>query len=414
MKKVRAHAVFFVAAGIAVLALGGPSALGQTLDWEATQYFRYNIDDIMFNATTRQLTVTFSVSDPTVPGALWDIKNDAPFKSGARLVLDAGWDTADYTNIGARGNFNPVVGTGIAAALPISIDAIRNSTPVSAGSRSYVVTTTLPAHAYGTGTVVMEGRTVWPIEGSTSTARVPVKTQTRSFSIGSNFKLRREVVDIRKCKACHDNGVHSDQTIPRLSLHGANRNEETRACVVCHNPNQTDIAYRTSGAEESVDFKRLIHGIHGNKRRQNPLIVIGFGGSVNDFGDVLFPAEVKNCLTCHIETKNGSGTYQLPLAAGVLGSTIDTRSKPGLFVDVDPANDLKITPIAAVCSSCHDSSKAITHITSSRSGGRFGVLQSSIDNGVVRERCVDCHGAGRDKDVKKVHSVEKYELPGSD
>jgi hypothetical protein len=49
-----------------------------------------------------------------------------------------------------------------------------------------------------------------------------------------------------------------------------------------------------------------------------------------------------------------------------------------------------------------------------RSGGGFGVLQLEIDLGIVRERCVDCHGPGRDKDVREVHSVEKYELPGED
>ncbi len=49
-----------------------------------------------------------------------------------------------------------------------------------------------------------------------------------------------------------------------------------------------------------------------------------------------------------------------------------------------------------------------------RSGGKFGVLQVEMDLKRVKERCVDCHGPGRDNDVRKVHSVEKYELPGGD
>jgi hypothetical protein len=45
-------------------------------------------------------------------------------------------------------------------------------------------------------------------------------------------------------------------------------------------------------------------------------------------------------------------------------------------------------------------------MTASRQGGVFGVLQADIDSGRVRERCVDCHGRGRDKDVRKVHQIE--------
>jgi hypothetical protein len=38
-------------------------------------------------------------------------------------------------------------------------------------------------------------------------------------------------------------------------------------------------------------------------------------------------------------------------------------------------------------------------------GARFGVLQAAIDSGAVRERCVNCHGPGRNRDVRKEHGL---------
>ena len=402
-------------------AVASPRVYGQIpLAWDATQYFRYNIEQVEVDPDTRVVTVMFSVSNPQQNDELWDIQHDVPFTASpafSRLAIDIGWDTSDYTNTGSAGeDLDPLFfGSGTAAAAPISINALSQATPLpSPLDRVYVVTAPLPKQAMRTGVVVMEGHPAWPVDGANALARVPVKTEVRYFSITGEQVARREVVDLHKCQACHNGATREGVTIPRLSLHGANRNEELRACVVCHNPNQTDIAYRDSGAEVSVDFKHMIHAIHGTKRRKTPLVIVGFNGSVNDFSHVRFPAEVKNCLVCHIEEERGKGTFELPLNPNVLGSTIDTGSVPGLAVDVDPWNDAKITPTAAVCSSCHDSKSAISHMRKRRSGGEFGVLQAEIDLGIVRERCVDCHGPGRDKDVREVHSVEKYELPGED
>jgi len=147
----------------------------------------------------------------------------------------------------------------------------------------------------------------------------------------------------------------------------------------------------------------MIHAIHGTKRRQTPFVVIGRGGSVNDFSFVRFPAEPSNCLACHID-----GTFFLPLRSGVQATTVATGSTygPPKVVDNDPANDRNITPTAAVCSSCHDSAENRAHMT--RTGGAsFSTTQGAVDSGAVRERCAACHGVGRDKDVNKVHSIQR-------
>ena len=235
-----------------------------------------------------------------------------------------------------------------------------------------------------------------PVYGS-----VPVKSVYRDFQIAPGAVARRQIADLNKCKACHDGGQHGDAIVPRLSLHGGNRNEELGLCVMCHNPNQTDAAYRSTGVEESVDFKRLVHGIHSGGFRKTPLVVVAFRGAVIDFGGVRFPGKLRDCATCHID-QNGKGTFELPLPSK-LGSTIVSASMlsplPG-FVDVNPANDLRISPIAAVCSGCHDTSDARSHMQSR--GGSFGVVQSVLEG---KEQCATCHGPGGEKSVRRVHEV---------
>lgn len=387
--------------GLASLAIAGIAAVGTARGqvppaWGATPNFRYNIESIRYDPSTRVASVVFSVTNPSANEVPWDIKTDWPFtqllpSAVSRLSLDIGWNTREYTNVGS--------GSLAAAAAPISIDLLKNATEVFPDSGMYTTTVTLPALAKGTGVAAIEGHPAWSVDvaGVPVTAPVPVKSAYKYFGItDSKIVPRREIVDINKCMVCHDG-----TDIPRLTLHGANRTEEPHVCVICHNPNQTDIPFRKTGAEESIDFKRMIHGIHAGGMRTNPMVIIGRGGSVNDFSGVRFPAKLSDCLKCHID-RLGQATYQIPLASSVLGSVVNTKSVLGGAIDVNPANDLKITPIASVCSACHDSAKAISHMKLKGKAG-FGVLQSQIDSGTYRERCANCHGPGKEEDVRRVH-----------
>jgi OmcA/MtrC family decaheme c-type cytochrome len=363
----------------------------------AQSKFQYNILSVANSSPGSIPSVRFSVTDPTNGNAPYNIKTHPAFISGsARVFVQIGYETVDYQNTGslselaAYGKPTP--------ALPIGVN-IRAAVDNLDGT--YTVTTSpraIPSTAKGSGIAAMEGRLAKQ-DPSTGlwTLQEAVTSGYKYFAItGTTPVARREIVAISKCKGCHVDG---------LVLHGNNRKDEPRVCVMCHNPNATDVAWRwtTDGPEESIDFKRMIHGIHKGKERDTPLVVVGFQHSVNDFGHVEFPRHLNNCENCH-----NPGTYGLPLKAGVLGSTVKTFSvvtsttiAQNNQIDNDPANNLRISPTAAVCSSCHDKGEDRRHMQ--RNGASFAALQSQIDSGNVRERCATCHGPGKDKDVLKVH-----------
>jgi OmcA/MtrC family decaheme c-type cytochrome len=402
------------------------------LAWDQVRYFRYNILSTEYDASTRAVTVVFTVTNPAAGNTPYDILGAtaaAAFKSPATLRVDVAWSagnwgTTELVNT-KDGPYSPIartapggVVTGPAPASATAVNALSLAKRCSdAGSPCplatatpdlayWVKTTPLPAAASSFGRVALEGHPsvqtgVDPVTAAPIITSVPVKSVFQDFQIGSGTAARRKVVDFAKCAGCHDNRQHEDTLVPRLSLHGANRNEEPGVCVMCHNPNQTDAAYRTSGAEESVDFKRLVHGIHAGKMRRNPLIIIGRNGSVNDYSHVEFPSELKNCMRCHVEI-SGKGTYELPLSSK-LGSTIASQSVWTPLegqIDIDPNNDLRISPIAATCSGCHDSSDNKRHMIAM--GASFGATQSVLAG---KEQCVTCHGPGRSRDVRKEHGL---------
>lgn len=453
---------------VAMLMVVSQESYSQVFD--KIKYFQYNFENVVVNTTTLPGTtpitwnvrIIFSVTNPNpdadVPNTTWDIQNDAPYQStGGSLTMDIGWDATEFTNTGsANPNLSPEIrptigGTGVAYPIRlVNINRATSATParrclnfdecpgaVSLDNRFWIETSVTPiafTRAVSAGRNIMEGHPVCVSTGLNSlpgcptsgNINIPVRSEVVNFAFLDTAVAtaavisdpRRPIEDFEiKCFACH-NGNTPDargDLIPRLAMHGANRNENVKVCVVCHNPNQTDVRNRTSGPETSVDFKRMIHGIHAGPFRQNPFIVVGVNGTVFDFSNTAFPASLRNCLNCHIDIVDGKkrkGTFELPLQNMVLGSTVNTGSTyadlaPGQnrIIDRDPRNDLKITPIAAVCSACHDSDQTRDQMMIHKGGASFSTTQDQIGVTVI-ERCVDCHGPGRQKDVRKVHILD--------
>ncbi|MBK5101462.1 MAG: OmcA/MtrC family decaheme c-type cytochrome, partial [Desulfobacteraceae bacterium] len=353
-----------------------------------------NILDVSTAAGTAgalDVTIQFSVTDPTNADLAYDI-TDKTTVDLTPLSFLIGWDTTDYSNTNSGSTPAQPLGAGVSSA-------------TDTGNNIYTLTVTdaVPAGITGSGVVGFQGHPYTDQDGDGDVDdRVPVKSVVKSFAITDATAVdRRTVVSIAKCNNCHGS----------LSLHGSNRTDEIQICVICHNADATDVSVRpvdattaTDGkAEEAIDFKYMIHAIHAGDKdmhgfRENGIVVYGRGTTEHDFSHVRFPGILQNCEACHV-----SGAFELPLNANILPTTVNVGNDPE-----DPDDDREITPVASVCSSCHDSIFSRTHMA--ENGGNFDFMlfeaeaegEGSGSGGpsgeqppghTTRTDCTTCHGA---------------------
>jgi OmcA/MtrC family decaheme c-type cytochrome len=362
----------------------------------AAAKFQYKILSVTATAPGAKPVVTFSVTDPSNGDAPYSLTTAPAFTAGANstLTVKLAWTTKDFGN----------EGSGQAFGQPVSINALTAATP-GAAAGTYTVTSpvAIPAGQTGTLRVFMDGHPAGDVtKAGTFTDRLAVTSVFKDVAITGSVVARRLIVDVAKCNVCHD----------VLSLHGNNRSNEIGVCATCHNGNATDMSRRpASGAvdgkvEEAIDLKTMIHAIHAGQAdkggiRNKGIVIYGFGGSVNDFSDVVFPGKLNDCTTCHTGVSYQlQGTWASPTSNGILGTT--HTSGPST---TDPADNLRISPTAAVCASCHDSIPAQAHMQDPANGGNFSATQAALDS-ATGENCVMCHGAGKVFDVKTVHGVK--------
>ncbi len=334
----------------------------------AAKAFKFTIVDIADTDKGESPVVTFSVTDPT-SGTAYDILADPEFTAGStsRLYVLIGWNTKEHTNIGS----------GQTPGLPVQINALTDATDNGDGTFSVTSPVAIPDDVSGSGVVAIEGHpaAVGDTPG-TYDMRVPVKNAIQSFGITDVLAMdRRKVVDIAKCNQCHGN----------LSLHGNNRTGDIQVCVICHNGAATDINRRPDDptttadgkVEETIDFKHLIHAIHGAALREEGIVVYGYGNSEHDFSHVEYPGIINKCDACHINS-----THTLPLAGAVWTTAIDTGDDLA-----DPDDDMWMTQTVSVCYACHDGSDDVDHML--QKGGGFdnvrpAQVEEDINAGVVQ------------------------------
>jgi OmcA/MtrC family decaheme c-type cytochrome len=197
---------------------------------------------------------------------------------------------------------------------------------------------------------------------------------------GSPVAPRRSVVAISNCNNCH----------VVLSVHGTLRNN-TEYCVMCHNPSNTDASVRSAAVNpadkaappQGINFNLLVHRIHDGINMQasnRTYVVVGFGGSHNDFSGTLFPAmsptgtaaDLRNCFLCHINSS------ELNLQVG-LNPVTDSQGP------INPAQ-----AVSSACSGCHVDLASASHFLSNTT--------------TLGESCTVCHASGAAYAVDQVHA----------
>jgi len=408
----------------------------------AATKFDFIINSVSFRASAGQIypVVNFKIVDPTTGNTPYNILSAAPFAGtdpgtgqpvcanggAARLAIDIAWETSDYTNWGSGTtpsawgqpiSLNPLAVTGCAAAVPRS--AITG--PDATGSFTLTSPTALPAApaancppasatacpAIANVGAVLEGHPGVVTTGPGATA-IPVTSAVGYGNVAGQAPVaRRVIVDIAKCDVCHS----------VLALHGDNRNNNPQVCVACHNPASTDVGMRQTLTaavpgidglwEETIDFKHMIHAIHDGSVRGAagaPFVIYGFGGSVNNFTDVVYPGQLNRCDACHV----GTSYYPVDDTA-VQATTFFTGLSKESPNPTSPGNPISTSANMSVCSACHVDALAQSHME--QNGGSTTVRKDAegrtipSTNPANAETCSVCHGPGGVADVMVVHDI---------
>jgi len=265
-------------------------------------------------------------------------------------------------------------------------ESAAGATCDNSGNCMYTFTHSVPPKSTGTYAIGVEARrseTVLAGTTSQQTIQYGAPNKVVYFSVdGSPMAARRTIVALSNCNQCH----------VALSLHGTLRNN-TEYCVMCHNPSNTDVSVRGSATNpadkaappQGINFNLLVHRVHYGINMQaanRSYVVVGFGGSHNDFSGTLFPAmsptgaatDTRNCSLCHVNSSEQSALTQ-----GALNAVVDPQG---------PINPIQ--PISSACTGCHVDLPAASH-----------TLANTTSLG---ESCAVCHASGAAYAVDQVHA----------
>jgi OmcA/MtrC family decaheme c-type cytochrome len=330
-------------------------------------------------ATIASVTNGTPGNQPTVAFTLSNTKgNGVPISALGSLSLTMAGPTTDYgyTVFGSDTVSTPGYVTESATTASCSV----------AGACTYTFSHAVPAGATGTYAIGLEARrteTVLAGAPNQQTIQYGAANPVSYFSVdGSPLAPRRSVVALTNCNQCH----------VALSLHGTLRNN-TEYCVMCHNPSNSDFTTRPNAVvaadkalpPQGINFNMLVHRIHFGPNAtadgaKNPFIVVGFGGSHNDFSTTLYPAlsptgaagDTRNCSICHVNNS------ELNLPTG-LNPVVDPQG----WINPNQA-------VAGACSGCHTSKSEASHFLANTTS--------------LGESCTVCHSTGAVEAVDQVHA----------
>ncbi|MCX8113895.1 MAG: OmcA/MtrC family decaheme c-type cytochrome [Burkholderiaceae bacterium] len=429
--------------------------------------YRMVIEDATFDSAARKVTVTYHLADPTNGNARYNLVTPDCTGSGATLACA---NTTRFGNLRFYLAYQNVVGQ---PASVTEFSAFNNGGSAANafaykgtndGTNRYTIDIPLPpdtptAVASGTARVVSIGQIKEPkLEVKSAVdprpevvprtlVNVVVQHTYKDVALSGPLNPRRQIVANEKCNVCHGAlGTTSGSNTLAEAFHGGARNT-VEACVLCHDANRKSSTVMTNGLAfgESYQFKRMIHGIHGNSKRTHPFthgnsvigafnkagllttdgliaasssstvsapagtlfepwstgVVVPSGTAldasvVNYAAEVAYPAVGLNCNACHV---NDSYKRDLGTLGAVIAKPIDPATSKAT---TDPLTWRVISPRAASCTGCHDSAAAIAHVRSAGASS-FGDLTQDELFRAPRETCDDCHALGTLKAVDLVH-----------
>jgi OmcA/MtrC family decaheme c-type cytochrome len=320
--------------------------------------------------TITGVTNTNAGQNPTVAFTLNDINGNALALSAlSALQFTMAGPTTDYgyTSFGSDVTTPGYVGE----------DGTQGTCDGS-GNCTYTFMHAIPAGAtgsYAIGAEAVRQENVLPNTNAAQTVETGSPNPVVYFSVdGSAVAPRRTVVGESNCNQCHVD----------LVLHG-NRRNNPQYCVMCHNPSDTDFSEIPAGVTpQTINMAVMVHRIHDGVNvvpaGGSPYIIYGYGGSINNFSGILYPAMstagdapyLQNCSLCHT---NGS-EQNLPV---------------GLNAVVDPQGWINpIQPTSSACSGCHVSKAESSHFLANTNS--------------LGESCTVCHAAGAEFAVDAVHA----------
>ena len=398
---------------------------------ENSAKYKMNIESAVFDAGTRMVTVQYFLSDPTNGDAAYNLVTSECTGTPPAIC----GNTTRFGNLRLYLAYQNLVGQSTAVTEFTAYNNGGNGVNVFAyrgtndGSNHYTIQIPVPADtatavAAGSARVVTIGQikeaklqVKWatdprPEVSPRTLVNVVVQNTFMDIALTGPLVARRTIVATEKCNACHGAlGTTSGSNTLAEAFHGGARNL-VEACVVCHDANRMSSTIMTNGLalNESYQFKRMIHGIHGSSKRTYPFthgnrVVDVFnkdgtsatGGAslaadvVNYAAEVAWPGVGINCNACHV-----NNSYQVD--RGPIGAVV---SKPTGVTD--PLQWLVISPKAATCTACHDSPAAMSHVTSF--GQATFANRSQAQSMQTQEICADCHSSGGFRGVDIVHGI---------
>jgi OmcA/MtrC family decaheme c-type cytochrome len=318
----------------------------------ASQQFQLNILDLELQ--NDEALVTFSITNPEQAGRPYEVPG--PFRALSTRLNWIGAGSSDYSLL-----FGPI--TNLLSA-PLT----------DLGNGSYRAGISIAQDVSPADPVLfvagLEG-SAW-LGGTPGSDVVRITSATRFFTPeGSpDQSQRRQVVSDALCSSCH-----GQQEGP-YSGHGQNFTDNVQLCVMCHNPNFGGLTAQHPPNASSADMMFLVHAIHASEIRGEH--------AYRRFGDLRYPRPSSDCQACHV-----GETYHL---------TSVPTNKPPSRIGFNPPTF--VSPMSAVCWSCHSSALAEEHMTL-----WFGQINVSEAALVGQELCVVCHGPGAFQDVRAVHGL---------